>query len=60
MRVEMIGGPLDGAIRVIHEGNVFVLVGQGEYRVETLMGLPLKREGEAVRAYWKPVAGDAP
>lgn len=55
MRVEMVGGPLDGAIRVIHEGHVFVLVGQGEYRVRTLLGLPLVVQGDIAQADWRPV-----
>lgn len=68
MRIECIGGPLDGSIRVIHEGRAFVVMGPGgksilgEYRPRTLMGFPMVVEGdnETVRADWHPAPTGTP
>lgn len=59
MKIECIGGPLDGETRVLHEGNAFVLVGKGAYRVSSLFAWPIVVRGEeTVRALWYPENND--
>lgn len=65
MRIECIGGPLDGEIRVIHEGNGFYIVGQGSYLVPRLFGREIVVAGDGTvtegtaRATWHPDNNDA-
>ena len=54
MKIELIGGPRDGETFELHEGRTLLLLMEGEYKIETLTGYPVHREGEHVRAYWTP------